>query len=297
MTTSFALLMKELRFERKLSGRQIARMSGVCQPQISKIESGENVPELGTLRALGKALKLTPEKMQLVELMATRCRERRGIPTVGGKGHSEYWQGALADEAVAMANAKFIKSFNPTSVPGILRLPQYLAKGQILSADWHLPGALPNAQFLSKAREHRYGCAIEHEDTIQKSTFILSEYSLSHSKLPLDLHILQIEYLAEVAKRYGNIHVIESGVLRPKVVKSDLPHGFGILGESTVVVELLHELQLIHDLEVIALYDKKFEGMKLNAVSGDAALAVILEMIHWLKRSPESRKAARAEAK
>ena len=55
------------RNENKISQRELEKLSGVKQPIISRMESGENIPQLDTvlkvLAALGKTLAVVPLEM------------------------------------------------------------------------------------------------------------------------------------------------------------------------------------------------------------------------------------------
>lgn len=50
------VLLREVRRASGMSQSRLSRESGVCQPAISKIETGDRVPQLETLVRLGRAL-------------------------------------------------------------------------------------------------------------------------------------------------------------------------------------------------------------------------------------------------
>ncbi|MBI4560550.1 MAG: helix-turn-helix transcriptional regulator [Candidatus Rokubacteria bacterium] len=59
MTTKrFAMRLKRLRAERKLSQAAMAEKSGVSREYIARLETGKQDPTLGTLQKLAKALKV-----------------------------------------------------------------------------------------------------------------------------------------------------------------------------------------------------------------------------------------------
>jgi len=58
-TKKFAMRLKRLRADRKISQAGLAEKSGVSREYIARLELGQQDPSLGTLQKLAKALKVT----------------------------------------------------------------------------------------------------------------------------------------------------------------------------------------------------------------------------------------------
>jgi transcriptional regulator with XRE-family HTH domain len=59
MTTKrFAMRLKRLRAQRKISQADLSKTSGVSREYIARLELGQQEPTLGTLEKLAKALKV-----------------------------------------------------------------------------------------------------------------------------------------------------------------------------------------------------------------------------------------------
>ena len=57
-TKKFAMRLKRLRADRKISQAGLAEKSGVSREYIARLELGQQDPSLGTLQKLAKALKV-----------------------------------------------------------------------------------------------------------------------------------------------------------------------------------------------------------------------------------------------
>ena len=58
-----ASLIRNLRLELGLSQTDLAAASGICRPNISRLESGKHTPTLGTLRRVATALGVTVKEL------------------------------------------------------------------------------------------------------------------------------------------------------------------------------------------------------------------------------------------
>jgi len=58
-TKRFAVRLKRLRADSKMSQAELAKASGVSREYIARLELGQQDPTLGTIQKLAKALKVT----------------------------------------------------------------------------------------------------------------------------------------------------------------------------------------------------------------------------------------------
>ena len=74
-----AVAIAQLRERRGMSQRDLARMTGIKQPQIARLEKGEQLPTLDTLgrllSALGGRFEMGPDGMLSVHPIAQRVRQ------------------------------------------------------------------------------------------------------------------------------------------------------------------------------------------------------------------------------
>src|SRR5574341_709811 len=80
-----AVAVAQLRERRGMSQRDLARVTGIKQPQIARLEKGEQLPTLDTLgrllSALGGRFEMGPDGIVSVQPTAQRSRQsRRGHP-------------------------------------------------------------------------------------------------------------------------------------------------------------------------------------------------------------------------
>ena len=92
-----AVAVAQLRERRGMSQRDLARATGIKQPQIARLEKGEQLPTLDTLgrllSALGGRFEMGPDGMFSVQPTARRARQplrsharqRRPPPLVGAR--------------------------------------------------------------------------------------------------------------------------------------------------------------------------------------------------------------------
>lgn len=63
MQTIISENLKRLRRVKELTQRELAKLAGVSQSAISKIEAGERIPKVSIIQKLAKALGQTPENL------------------------------------------------------------------------------------------------------------------------------------------------------------------------------------------------------------------------------------------
>ena len=77
MSNPLASAIAEIRVSRRLSGAGMQRATGVSRTLISRIESGDRLPSLGTLHQIVRGLDLTDEEMARLGRAVLTVRDPR----------------------------------------------------------------------------------------------------------------------------------------------------------------------------------------------------------------------------
>jgi transcriptional regulator with XRE-family HTH domain len=227
-------ILAAMRRARKLTGGQLAKMVGMSQPKISRLENGVGLPDpedVGRIaRALGAEEDQARRLMELAERSRNRMTDWRLLPTalVSKQRGVAQWE----------ADARTLRLFEPAAIHGLLQTSDYartiLSTFQeliLLDADASSSAAV--AEAVSE-RMRRQEILADHNKTFH---FVMAEAALSNRICPPEEMPAQILRLREVTRQENvSISII------PADTRWRVPpfHGFVLFDESKVSVDLFN---------------------------------------------------------
>jgi len=253
--------LQNLRKSRRLTGKRLAELAGMSQSKISRIENGvgaapsaEDVERLARVLGAGEALSL-----QLVE-EARQLREPVGDWEVGDVDLASRQQDT---EQLELAATHF-KVFQPTVVIGLLQTGGYakavLSALQRLTVPGSAGGEARAVYGAVSVRVHRQAIL---SDPDKHFDFVMSEAVLSNRICPIEEMPAQLLRIREVAAQ-PNVTVS----IIPADAHWSIPpyHGFSILDDRHLFVDLYDTGLSKHDQSDADLYGGVFDAMKELAV-------------------------------
>jgi transcriptional regulator with XRE-family HTH domain len=254
-----------------LSGRQIAKATGLSQPTVSRVERGESVPSLPELIAWAdaagagddrRALLLGLGEAAVTEVTTLRARVGNGLA-------------AVQDEvAAAEATARTLRNFQPGIIPGLLQTAEYARRILAFAGD---PAEVAAAVARRLARQealHEPGRSFE---------FLLTEAALRYRPGPYRLRAAQLDHLAAIV----TLETITFGVIPADAEMHAITRGGFILYEDRIddlppvaVAETPHAYMRAHDLADVGQYRRQLAAFRESAVYGDEALKIVRHIAH-----------------
>ncbi|OZM82629.1 helix-turn-helix transcriptional regulator [Pseudonocardia sp. MH-G8] len=246
-----------------MSGRDMARRTGVSQPTMSRIDRGLALPSMHVVRTWLDACNTDSDTRERVEALAEAAHgETRPWRTLFGELTHLQAQARERDAAAAV-----IRNFQPTVLPGLLQTAAYaravLELGRSKDVAAALVARLERQQVL-----HEPGRRFE---------FVLAEHVLRWSPAPGAL-AGQLDRLQSLA----TASAVEIAILPDTVSAGAVPwHNFVIRdaadgGTTTVSTELIHGAQDdIAEPGVVEVYVTLWERLWNAAAHGDEALELI----------------------
>jgi transcriptional regulator with XRE-family HTH domain len=263
--------LRRLRTLAGLSGREVARRTGISQAQVSRMENGEVVPSLPEVRGWIAALRLPREHTRGLEGMAEAAlnevtlikdRLRAGLPAF------------QADVRSLESTTRVLLNYQPYMVPGLMQTPDYMrcVFGYANPAD-----DIASAIAVRVARQ-----AILHEPS-RSFEFIITESALRWTPVSATAPVLSAQYdrLAVLAGLANvEIGIIPSGV----PMTTSQPPGFVVYDERDegeqpfVIIELPHAAIYASDTADIDVYRDKLSALRRSARYGPEAVAFIRDI-------------------
>lgn len=220
-----AMLGRQLRGLRARAGLgsvEAARLAGVSQATVSRIENSRHAPTLDTIRALCQVYDATPDErdelIRLAQVVQEESRRARVVLSRNAARLQDTWAEMDAKAAVR-------RTYCPTMVCGILQTPDYvrvLFEGAIPAdaIEETVQGRLKRRQTLAK-------------DARQRHVLIMSEGALRWQIGSPTLMVEQIEVIAEVS-RLSSVRV---GIIPwTRSARFAVTHAFDIYDDAAVVV-------------------------------------------------------------
>lgn len=254
-----------MRIQAGLSGRALGSALGgelaVKQATISRIERGETVPSVPTVRAWLTACRVQEDTATAVlDLAEAAQAETRGWRELLERdGHAQR-------EAAAMEQAAtVVRNFQPTVVPGLLQTPEYARAVFGIGRTRDVDAAVA-------ARINRQGILYEPG---RKFSFLIAENVLSWPLGGADVLAAQRDRIVSLAR----LPVVEVAVLPQAVTVAAAWNNFTLWtfrGEpARVTVERTDGETDTSDAETVALHDALWSRLWGAAVTGDDAVGLI----------------------
>jgi transcriptional regulator with XRE-family HTH domain len=251
VTFGAALLI--LRRRAGLTGRELADRAGTSQARISRLEHGATV-DPRDIPALGRELGLDEEGIQrLVELAEAEQGQDQTAdwrPTPFGAAPRQHEFGQLE------STAHDFRVFQPTVVVGLLQTSEYarsiLSQFQSLTSARIADSPVDVSEAVS-ARIQRHGVLAEKN---RQFRFVMSEAVLSNRFCRAADMLAQIDRIREVAEAEN----VTIGFVPPDAPWTIPPyHGFELLDEKQVLIDLVNTTLVSRERADIRLYREVFE--------------------------------------
>jgi transcriptional regulator with XRE-family HTH domain len=228
------LILAGMRRARRLTGAQVGRLAGLSQSTISRLETGQNPPDPDHVARVAAALDATSSEVERLVQMAEFARDR-----------TTEWQPLPVSLAARQrdvggweAGARTIQVFQPTVIVGLLQTSGYArAVLSKFSSTIRQPAEGMTDVALGEAVAARLQRHIVLDDARRSFRFVMAESVLTNRICsPIDM-VAQIHHLLDMSKR-ANITI---GLVQTDQEWTVPPlHGFVILDETTVMIDLLN---------------------------------------------------------
>ncbi|WP_285775700.1 helix-turn-helix transcriptional regulator [Microtetraspora sp. NBRC 13810] len=245
-------LLRRLRKDAGLTGKELAVRAGVAQPTISRIETGRLLPVPETVDRLVDALGLEAANRGELDALLVRLRDEVSRLKGGLAGRE-------AANAARVRAARRVTSFQSAMIPALLQTAEYarlaLAFGRDVDQD-----------DVAKAAAVRVEVQAVLFESGRKFSFVLTEGAVrTWPGSPL-LMRAQLDRLVQVS----TLPHVSVGVVPWSVEAPGFPlHGFTIYdGSMSVVESLTGDLTLSESGEIVA-HEECFEAFGNVAVYGD----------------------------
>ncbi|MFG1944869.1 helix-turn-helix domain-containing protein [Nonomuraea sp. NPDC048826] len=256
--------LRRLRDLAGISGRDLAARIGISQSKISRIESGNVIPSLPEVTAWGEAVEAPPEAREMLADLTQ---------AVFVEMHS--WRTALQQQTHLQDQireqedqARLIRSFQPSLVPGLLQTAEYARRVFTLFDPPYAVGDLP---MIVAARLQRQVALYDENRCFE---FLITEAALRCRPGPVRLLLAQLDRIASVS----TLENVSMGLIPLDTESLVCPsHGFtlfesdGSAGESFVEIEVTHMRLTARNQEDVAMYRRQWSLLRDMAIYGDAA--------------------------
>ena len=245
-----------LRRAAKLTGHQLGSRAGMSQAKISRIETGNVPAEPRDVQALARALRLPAEdERRLVERAArshNRMTDWRPVPPDLADRQREIGQ--------METGTREFRVFQPAVIVGLLQTSEYMRVllnriyGDLFSDRTGEPSGVVSEAVSARVQRHEVLA-----DQRKHFYFLMTESVLSNRVCPPIDMLAQIERLREVAKQENvTIRIV------PADVQWSIPpyHGFELLDDKYVTVDLFNTTLITRGRMDIALYRQVFEDLE-----------------------------------
>jgi transcriptional regulator with XRE-family HTH domain len=263
---TFGEQVRTLRRNAGLTGIELARLVGVSQSFISRIETGHVVPEPDVVERLATALGADP--VELGEQARAARSTMRSWRTLHASGFDKHQQ----DLARRERNATHLRLFQPNIVPGLLQTAEYARYAiELATTSQELASAVA-------ARVARQSILYERSKSFE---FLITEGALRWRIVPTDVHAAQLDRISSLST-LANVSV---GIIplwaRVAAHQSNmfmlLDDDFGYLETMTGEITMQHR----PDLEQ---YGAIWNALTQAAVTGEDARAELDRISRTLER-------------
>lgn len=272
--------LRQLRGLAGISGREFAQRIGVSQSTVSRIESNRLVPALPVVVAWAEAVGASVEKRETLQLLteAAHSGVRRFHTVLREQPHLQ------DDIGHQEAQARVIRVFQPSVVPGLLQTAEYARRVFSL---FHIPYS---DEDLAAALAARMDRQLALYDETRRFEFLVTESALRWRPGPPGLLVAQLGRIATLS----TLENLSFGVIpHDTEAITFLSHGFAIYDSENddvppvVSVESVHANLDVRAAEDVALYQERWALLQRMAIFGDAAekfLAATADHIRAISR-------------
>jgi transcriptional regulator with XRE-family HTH domain len=262
-------MVRTLRRNAGLTGVELARLVGISQSRISRLETGHLVPQADEVDRLATALKLDADARAQLHDQARAARSRmHSWRALHARGFAQH----QADIARMEQTAIRIRMFQPNIVPGLLQTAEY-ARHAI-----ELATTSQDIELGVARRMARQSILYERDRTFE---FLVTEGALRWRIVPTNVHVGQLNHLASLAT-LANVSI--SVIPWHAQVAAHQSTMFCMFDDASAYVELLNGEVTTEDRNDVAQYAATFAALTQAAVTGDDAIAELRRIASELTR-------------
>ncbi|MEU6741566.1 helix-turn-helix domain-containing protein [Streptosporangium sandarakinum] len=245
-------LLRRLRKDAGLTGKELAARAGVAQPTISRIETGRLLPVPETVERLVAALGL--DEAGRTELDALLARLRDEVSRLRGG-----LVGRESANAARLRASRRVVVFSSAMVPALLQTAEYARLALVV-------GREVDEEDAAKAAAVRVEAQAVLFDSGREFSFVLTEGAVRTWPGSPALMAAQLDRLMQVA----TLPHVRLGVVPWSVQTPAFPlHGFTVYdGTVSVVESLTGDLTLTESGE-LTIHEETFEAFAAAAVYGE----------------------------
>jgi transcriptional regulator with XRE-family HTH domain len=260
---------RALRRNAGLTGVELARLVGISQSRISRIETGHLVPQPDEVDRLAAALKLDADARAQLHDQARAARSTmRSWRLLHGQGVAKHQGDIERMEQIATR----LRLFQPNLVPGLLQTAEYARHAIELATDAQDIGLGVARRMARQQLLYERGKSFE---------FVITEGALRWRFVPTDVHIGQLHHLASLAT-LANVSI---GVIPWHAQVAALQNTmFCLFDDRLAYVELLNGEVATEDRQDIGQYAATFAALSGAAVTGEDAIAELQRISNELTR-------------
>src|SRR4029453_2716518 len=262
-------MVRTLRRNAGLTGVELARLVGISQSRISRIETGHLVPADDEVDRLADALGADANARGELQDKARAARtSMRSWRLLHGQGFAPHQSGIARMEEAATR----MRVFQPNLIPGLLQTAEY-ARRAIELATTRQDIALGVARRMAR-QSILY-------DRAKSFEFLITEGALRWRIAPADVHVGQLNHVASLAT-LANVSV---GIIPWHAqVAAHQSTMFCLFDDASAYVELLNGEVTTEDRNDLAQYAASFTALRQAAVTGENAIAELHRIASELTR-------------
>jgi transcriptional regulator with XRE-family HTH domain len=252
--------LRALRRRAGLTGTELAARAGMSQAKISKIETGRMTAAVEDVERLAEVLGAAPaEAAALVDEargLATQLRTWRAMRRQALAGHQQRFRELEAE-------ARLIRVFQPSLVPGLLQTAEYARQVFLRSG---MAGDAADVAAAVQARLDRQAVLF---DPAKRFVFLITEAALRTRVCPEPVMTVQLDRIVTLA----SLENVTVGYLPLAAALDVVPlNGFTLLDDQAAYVETISAELLHRDDRDVGLYAAAFEQLQAVALTGPDAV-------------------------
>ncbi|SMD26212.1 helix-turn-helix domain-containing protein [Kibdelosporangium aridum] len=262
--------LRRLRDLAGLSGRDLAQRIGISQSKVSRIESGRSVPSMPEVDAWARVTNASDDRKEWLTAMTNAVFTE-----------VQPWRATLADSHVQNEvhererNARLIRTFQPSVVPGLLQTADYARYVYSLAQPY------PDHEVATAiAGRMERQVALYEQD--RRFEFLITEAALRWRPVPLHSHLAQLDRITAIS----TLENVSIGVIPlAQQVLAPAPHAFIVYSENDgdlddfVEVETVHANLIVNDLDDVAIYQNQWSMLCRTAIFDDELRTFLAALI------------------
>ncbi|MFG1993506.1 helix-turn-helix domain-containing protein [Actinoplanes sp. NPDC048988] len=254
--------MGRLRRSQRLTGAQLAAMVAMSQPKISRIERGQGFVDPEDVGVIARALGADEDLVHILMSHAERSQDRMTdwrpakFGFVGQQNTIMDWE----------RSATRFRDFRMTLMPGLLQTSGYVKL--VLQAFQRL-GSIEVSGRTEQSLLATVAARLRRQEVLADRSksfrFIVWEPVFKPGGYPPVEMLAQISHLRGVVEQRANVKV--SVIPQEAPVEIPPQHGFNLLDESLVIVDLYNTGLISRSRKDVETYGRVFEALEEHAIA------------------------------